>query len=113
MQGLRVVGNEVVTRRQLRDMIENESTALSLVNQLMTVGRDVRSTPMDWAWHGKTTRAAVQHMSWRPPWVEPAAGEAVDLATEFVEPENWVVDSVGPGRTPMTWFTLNCKYDSA
>ena len=112
-QGVRVVGDAVLTRRHLREMVENEGTARSLVNQLMAVGRDVRSTPMDWAWKAKTTRASVHHMSWRPPWVEPPAGESADAASVFVEEQYRVEDRVGLGRTPMSWFTLNCKYNAA
>ena len=52
-QGLRIVGGAVLTRKRLREMIESEESARSLVHQLMTVGREVRSTPIDWAYRVK------------------------------------------------------------
>ena len=64
-QGFRIVGDAVLTRRHLREMIECEATSRSLVHQLMTVGREVRSTPMDWAYRAKQTRATIQHLSCR------------------------------------------------
>ena len=61
----------MLTKARLREMLNDEDQARVLVNQLMNVGRDVRSTPMQWAYEGKKLDATVKHMSWRPPWVEP------------------------------------------
>jgi hypothetical protein len=44
--GGRVADVGVTTRRQMRQMMEQEDSVKQLVHQLMTVGRDVRSTPM-------------------------------------------------------------------
>ena len=50
--GGRVEGTSVLTRRRLREMMENEETCRAIVGQLMSVGRDVRSTPMQWSYEG-------------------------------------------------------------
>ena len=42
----RLSGHEVLTRRELQELLQDEQTCRSLVYQLMSVGRDVRSTPM-------------------------------------------------------------------
>ena len=107
--GGRVVGNDVLTRRRLRELMESEETARSIVNQLMTVGRSVRSTPMSWAWEGKKLDSAVKHLSWRPPFVRPSNPEEVDPAAPFINDEHMVCDTLGLGRIPGAWFTLNCK----
>ena len=41
-QGFRIVGDAVLTRRRLREMIECKATSRSLVHQLMSVCREVR-----------------------------------------------------------------------
>ena len=40
-----------------------------------TVGREVTSTPMQWAYESKKLDAAVKHLSWVPPWVEATENE--------------------------------------
>ena len=74
--GFRATGGEVLRKSQLREMIETEHTMRTVVNQLMTVGRDVRSTPMYFAYEGKKLTASVQYLAWRPPWVASAGGES-------------------------------------
>ena len=41
-----------------------------LVGQLSTVGREVRSTTMQWAYEGKKLESTVKRLSWVPPWVD-------------------------------------------
>ena len=41
-QGHRLVGGAVLTASRLRDMIQNEESARSIVNQIQVLGRDVR-----------------------------------------------------------------------
>ena len=45
-----------------------------LVGQLSTVGRDVRSTTMQWAYESKKLDSTVKHLSWVPPWVRVEGG---------------------------------------
>jgi hypothetical protein len=105
--GARLRGNELMTRTQLREMIENEETSRVIVHQLMKVGRDVRSTPMYWAYEGKKTDCLMKHLSWRPPWVrEPGAVPENDLLSG----SSAVDDVVGLGRSAAFWGTLNCGY---
>jgi len=112
--GGRVVGHKITTKAQLREMIEDEQAVRTLVHQLMSVGRDVRSTPMQWAYEGKKTTCAVHHMSWRPPWVRPRdAPDQEDPRLRFIGLNEVVEDSVGLGRIPMFWWTQNCAYNSA
>ena len=56
-----------MTRRGLKAMIQDEQTARTLVHQLMTVGRDVRSTPMAWNYERKKLDCAVKHMLYHQP----------------------------------------------
>ena len=51
--GGRLSGHRVTTRAQLQEMIQGEEHVRTLVHQLMTVGKDVRSTPMSWVYEGK------------------------------------------------------------
>ena len=51
--GDRLRGDRLLTRAGLLEMIEHEESARMVTNQLMTVGRSVRSTPMQWAYEGK------------------------------------------------------------
>ena len=67
----------------------------------MTVRREVRSTPMDWAYRAKQTRAAIQHLSWCPPWVRQADAEDADAAGAYVADEGKVEDT-GIGRAHTT-----------
>jgi hypothetical protein len=114
--GLGLQGGAVLTKARLRDMLRSEDSMRVLVNQLMTVGRDVRSTPMQWACEGKKLDATVKHLSWLPPWVEPAEdGEPAPGRRFLKEAEDWGAASneMGHGRFPSVWWTLNCKYNAA
>jgi hypothetical protein len=51
--GSSIVGGEPMTKDRLRTLIESEDTVRSLVYQLVSVGRDVRSSSM----HMSYTRA--------------------------------------------------------
>eukprot|EP00959_Pyramimonas_sp_CCMP1952_P453648 9468566-Pyramimonas_sp.AAC.1 len=42
----------ILTKGRLRAILADEGRARILVGQLSTVGRDVRSTTMQWAWEG-------------------------------------------------------------
>ena len=77
-------------------------------DRLMSVGRDVRSTPMKWAYEGKKLDTCVKYMSWRPPW---ARGESDgDVDYDLLGENLLVYDLVGRGRAPAFWFTLNCGW---
>ena len=60
----------MLTKRELRGILEQEDRLRVLVGQLSTVGRDVRSTTMQWSYEGTKLDSTVKHMSWVPPWVE-------------------------------------------
>merc|ERR1711965_960705 len=79
----------------------------------MTVGKDVRASPMQWSYEGKKLDCAVRHLSWRPPWVAGLAGEEAPGGAEFLMGNTTVKDSVGLGRSPALWWTLNCRYNAA
>ena len=129
--GLGLQGGRVLTKAELRGILEQEDRMRVLVSQLSTVGRDVRSTTMQWAYEGKKLDSTVKHMSWVPPWVERVEGEQplgrrfmdldehrfthLDVKPEVRPPaEDMVVaDNVGLGRHPSLWWTLNCKYNAA
>ena len=105
--GARLQGHRLMTRTELREMIENEETQRVVVHQLMRVGRDVRSTPMYWAYEGKKIDCLMKHLSWRPPWVrEHGAVADNDLLCGSAA----VDDVVGLARSPAFWGTLNCGY---
>ena len=123
-QGGRVHGVDVLTKRGLREMLDDEREVRSLVHQLMVVGRDVRSTPMQWAYEGKKLDCAVKHLSWRPPWVRGHNDDSfsddvfeklcMSEYSDGVRREGCRIDDVvGLGRTPFSWFTLNCPYNMA
>ena len=67
--GGRLRGHELMTRAGLKEMMEQAETARLVTHQLMTVGRSVRSTPMQWAYEQKKLDTMVKYMSWCPPWV--------------------------------------------
>ena len=69
--GYGLEGGGVLTKARLREMLNDENQVRVLVSQLMNVGRDVRSTPMQWAYEGKKLDTTAKHLSFRPPWVEP------------------------------------------
>ena len=62
--GDRLRGDRLLTRAGLLEMIEHEESARMVTHQLMTVGRNVRSTPMQWAYEGKKLDTVVKYMSW-------------------------------------------------
>ena len=92
-------------------MLEHEDTARALVGSIQTMGRDVRSTPMQWSYERKKLSAAVQFLSWKPPWVLPSTG-ADDVPERFIAEAQRVPDHLGLGRIPSLWWTLNPKYNS-
>ena len=111
--GGRLSGHRITTKAQLQEMIHDEEQVRTLVHQLMTVGRDVRSTPMSWAYEGKKLNCAVKHLAWRPPWLYAEGGDD-DKAHDALLGLNQVrQDRLGRGRIPMHWFTQNCAYNSA
>ena len=65
--GLGLEGGRVLTKGRLREILAQEDRTRVLVGQLATVGREVRSTTMQWAWEGKKLDSTVKHMSWVPP----------------------------------------------
>ena len=85
-----------------------------LVHQLMTVGRDVRSTPMQWAYEGKKLDCVAKHMSFRPVWVRPESGNIEDdPRSKYLMGNSHVEDQLGLGRIPAVWWTLNAPYNHA
>ena len=116
--GLGLEGGRVLTKRRLREILESEDRARILVGQLSTVGRDVRSTTMQWAYEGKKLESTVKHLSWIPPWVDgrDANGDLPEgrrFIDRELEGKVVVPDEVGLGRHPSLWWTLNCKYNAA
>ena len=100
---------QVLTKARLREMLQREDTARALVGSISTCGRDVRSTSMHWGHEGKKLTAAVQFLSWLPPWVKPRTG--FDDVETFIDDEHRVEDRHGLGRIPTTWWTLNANYN--
>ena len=85
-----------------------------LVGQLANVGREVRSTTMQWSYEGKKLENSMKHMSWIPPWVEKGDDEHPSVGRRFLGAESIsVADDVGLGRHPSMWWTMNCKYNAA
>ena len=123
-QGFRSLGSQVLTKGRLRAMLEDEEAIRSIVHQLMVVGRDVRTTPMHWAYQGKQLDCIVRHLSWRPPWVRLADEDedgndifarlgSLELVDGQRVPGFRVIDSVGLGRSAYSWYTINCPYNTA
>ena len=77
-----------MTKRKLKELLASEDAARTLVNQLSTVGRSVRSTPMQWAFEGKKLDATVKHLSWLPPWVRPNAGKESSPGEKYLDTED-------------------------
>ncbi len=94
-------GQRVLTKGKLRELLANEDTARAPAGNISTMGRDLRSTPMQWAFEGKKLTAAVQFLSWRPPWVMAPRG-ADDDVQPFLAGEHRVEDAFGLGRIPTT-----------
>ena len=110
--GWRMVGQSPMTRGELRALMGQEEGVRGIVHQLMTVGRDVRATPMHFASKHKELDCAVKHLSWLPPWVERGKGLVGEEAQHpFLGSSTEVGDSVGLGRIPSKWWTLNCPYN--
>ena len=65
--GLGLEGGRVLTKGRLREIMALEDRQKVLVGQLATVGREVRSTTMQWAYESKKLDCTVKHMSWVPP----------------------------------------------
>jgi hypothetical protein len=63
--GARVVGGGHLSKAQLKAMMEDKSESSEMLRQLLTVGKDIRSTPMSWSYEAKKLDAAVKHLSWR------------------------------------------------
>ena len=104
----------VLTRAQLRDIMKDEAAVRTMVNQLTLMGRDVRSTPMQWSYEGKKLDAAVKFLSWRPPWVRTRSFDgSLPRESCFIKDENCVDDELGLGRIPSFWWTQNCRYNYA
>jgi hypothetical protein len=66
--GFGIQGGRVLTKGDLRNMLKDEQSVRLVTNQLMCLGRDVRTSPMYWSYEGKKLDAAVKHLSWCPPW---------------------------------------------
>ena len=132
--GFTVQGGEKLTKGGLRDMLKDEQSCRLVTNQLMCLGRDVRTTPMYWNHEGKKLDAAVKHLSWCPPWVDKPVDDADSdleviprddhncsghsanprrLGTKYLNNNSSLDDKLGLGRAPSMWFTLNTKYNSA
>jgi hypothetical protein len=132
--GFTVQGGEKLTKGGLRDMLKDEQSCRLVTNQLMCLGRDVRTTPMYWNHEGKKLDAAVKHLSWCPPWVDKPVDDADSdleviprddhncsghsasprrLGTKYLNKNSSLSDKLGLGRAPSMWFTLNTKYNSA
>ena len=108
-------GVKIMRRWELRQMMEDERKVRQLVHQLMTVGKDVRSTPMHWSYEGTKLDAIVKHLSWRPPWVRPSGDgfRPDEFAEKLLSGSEWCEDRIGLGRSAAFWWTLNCPYNGA
>ena len=80
----------------------------------MSVGRNVRATPMRYAQKQKELEWGVRHLSWVPPWVRRRSSQGGELEShEFLGANTEVEDSIGLGRIPSHWWTLNRPYNHA
>ena len=112
--GMGLHGGGVLTKGELREVLAQDHKRRLLVNQISTLGRDVRSTPMQWSYEGKKLDATVKFMSWLPPWVVPGADKEEAPGRRFLrESCGDFEDQFGLGRHLSTWYTLNCKYNAA
>ena len=108
----------MLTKGHLRGILQEEDRLRVLVGQLSTVGREVRSTTMQWAYEGKKLESTVKHLSWVPPWVQVDGSERANKFCKlFVgtddDKASVIDDEVGLGRHPSLWWAMNCKYNSA
>ena len=102
-EGFRQRGVEALTRAGLRRMMEDGEAVRRLVHELMSVGRGVRSTPMQYAYEQKKLQTAVQFLSWQPPWVRRGVVEDLGAGDEGELDRLCrcrVEDQVGLGRIP-------------
>ena len=132
--GFTIQGGDSLTKGALRDMLKDERSCRLVTNQLMCLGRDVRTTPMYWNHEGKKLDAGVKHVSWCPPWVDKPVDDGDSdleviprdnyncsrdsanprrLGTKYLNNNSSLVDKLGLGRAPSMWFTLNTKYNDA
>ena len=88
--GLGLEGGRVLTKRRLREILNQEDRVRVLVGQLSTVGREVRSTTMQWAYEGKKLDSTVKHMSWVPPWVDGSEDGEVPVGRRFLGEDSWL-----------------------
>ena len=72
--GCRLAGQGPMTRGELRELMGQEAGVSKIVHQLMTIGNDVRGTPMHFAQKHRELDCAVKHLSWCPPWVKQGEG---------------------------------------
>jgi len=101
-----------MTRDELRAALKDEELARSLVNSLMKVGQNVRSTPMQWAAEGKKLDCAIKHVSWAPPWIRPCRSHSRgEECSDYIGENEMVEDQIGYGRIPAVWWTLNHRYN--
>ena len=106
--GLGLSGGRVLTKGHLRGILQEEDRLRVLVGQLSTVGREVRSTTMQWAYEGKKLDSTVKHLSWVPPWVQVSGSERANKFCKlFVgtddDKASVIDDEVGLGRHPSLW----------
>ena len=111
--GGRMGSEEPLTRESLKRILQSEETAGRLVHSLMTVGQNVRSTPMQWARESKRMDCMVKYISWAPPWVgvEGSGGPEDVVRHCYLGNSEVVKDRVGHGRIPGIWWTLNYRYN--
>ena len=69
---------------------------------------------MQWAYESKKLDCTVKHLSWVPPWVDQGDVGEVCVGRRFLGDDSILVpDTVGLGRHPSFWWTMNCKYNAA
>ena len=94
-QGHRLVGGAVMTRNELRSVLQDEDALRGMVNQVMVVGRDVPSSPMQMSQEYKKVSCAVKHLSWKCPWVTSEGDGEEDPAARYLGKNTAVPDRVG------------------
>ena len=83
----------------------------TLVYQLTTVGRDLRSSTAYWGYEGKKLNAIAHFLAWKPPWVR---GDEAGAAPHWALKHNQcIVDRLGCGRISSIWYTVNPKFNDA
>ena len=109
--GGRVSGGGVLTKARLRELLESEDASRAMVYNLQNIGRDVRSTPMQWSYEGKKLDCAVKHIGWQPPWVErperDGKTDRKDRADLYLGDNTRCKDLVGHDRISVSWWTSN------